>query len=69
MLKIEMLNIMNSDHDCDSETDVGSDDQATQDECNSDVEWAVKNQHIQLNCLFQDHVQSTTPWLEENSID
>ena len=38
MLKIEMLNIMNSDHDCDSETDVDSDDRANQDECNSDVE-------------------------------
>lgn len=47
---------MNSDHDCGSETDVDSDDQATQDECNSDVEWTVQNQCIQLNCLFQRYV-------------
>lgn len=44
LINNEMLNVPNDDHDCDTESE---------DQVDADEEWAVKNQHNQLNCLFQ----------------
>ena len=47
MLKIEMINMTLDDND-----DVADDDTSPE-ENTQDIEWAVFNQHNQLNCLFQ----------------
>ena len=51
MLKIEMLEMANADDDNSDDIEEVKDD--CSDENTSEVEWAVRNQHIQLNCLFQ----------------
>ena len=51
MLKIEMINAMLDDDEDDVACD--GDGDASPDESTQDIEWAVFNQHNQLNCLVQ----------------